>query len=95
MAKTAKAKAKKSVVKKSGDAKVPLHIVVHFVGMLHNRKRAAKFIAHAKKSKATIKVPQKEVKIINDFLAVHNLQATRTARGLELCPGGDPWKCQE
>jgi hypothetical protein len=88
-------KAKKSGAKKSGDAKVPLHVVVHFVQMLRNRKHAAKFIAHAKKSKASIKVAPKDVKVINSFLAVHKLQATRTARGLELCPGGDPWKCQD
>jgi hypothetical protein len=100
MAKNAKARlktgaAKKaSTAKKKGDAKVPLHVVVHFVRMLHDRNRAAKFIAHAKKSKATITVPRKEVKIVNDFVQEHNLQTARTRSGIDLCPGAqDPWKC--
>jgi len=86
MAKKAKA-AKKAPAKKKADAKVPLHKVVHFVRMLHDRKRAAKFIAHAKKSGAKISIPPASVTVINDFLSKHDLQ------GNDVCPTPDPFKC--
>jgi hypothetical protein len=91
MAKTAKAKAKtKAKAKKAAPAagtKVPMHKVIHFVRMLHNRKRAAKFIAHAKKTGASITLSPKGAKEIGNFLKTHNLTAT------DLCPNGDPFKC--
>lgn len=92
MAKTAKAKAKTAKAKKSGPktsagARIPMHKVVHFVRMLHNRKRAAKFIAHVKKTGASITLPPKGAKAIGSFMQAHNL-------GGDLCPTGDPWKCQ-
>jgi hypothetical protein len=93
MAKKAKAKRKTSASRKAAGTKVPVHVVVHFVRMLHDRKRAAKFIAHAKKSGVSITVPPEGVKFINGFLNDHNLQNVRTARGIELCPTTDPWKC--
>jgi hypothetical protein len=86
MAKKAKA-AKKATAKKKAGAKVPLHKVVHFVRMLHDRKRAAKFIAHAKKNGAKITIPPASVAVINDFLEKHDLQ------GNDVCPTPDPWKC--
>jgi hypothetical protein len=55
--------------------------------MLHDRKRAAKFIAHAKKSGAKISIPPASVTVINDFLAKHDLQ------GNDVCPTPDPFKC--
>jgi hypothetical protein len=93
MAKKAKAKAKTSAPRKATGTKVPMHAVVHFIGMLHDRKHAAKFIAHAKRSKASITVPPKGVKLINSFLETHNLQNARTAKGIDVCPTTDPWKC--
>jgi hypothetical protein len=97
MAKKAKAKAKaktKAKVKKAAPrtaagTKVPMHKVIHFVRMLHDRKRAAKFIAHAKKTGASITLPPKGAKAISNFLKTHNL----TAANADLCPNGDPFKC--
>jgi hypothetical protein len=93
MAKKANATGKKSASRKAAGTKVPLHAVVHFVRMLHDRKHAAKFIAQAKRSGASITVPPKGVSFVNDFLKDHNLQNARTARGIDACPTTDPWKC--
>jgi hypothetical protein len=94
MAKKAKGKRKTSASRRKAGTKVPLHVVVHFVRMLHDRKRAAKFIAHAKKSGASITIPPKGVKAIDSFLKEHNLQSVRTARGIDVCPNpNDPWDC--
>jgi hypothetical protein len=93
MAKKAKAKRKTSASRRAAGTKVPMHAVVHFIRMLHDRKHAAKFIAHAKKSKASIMVPPKGVDFINNFVQEHNLQNARTARGIDACPTTDPWKC--
>jgi len=89
-----KAKAKKTAQRKARGTKVPMHAVVHFIRMLHDRKHAAKFIAHAKRSRASITVHPKAVKFVNTFLADHNLQNARTASGIDVCPSTDPWKCQ-
>jgi hypothetical protein len=93
MAKKAKAKGKTSASRKVAGAKVPMHAVVHFISMLHDRKHAAKFIAHAKRSKASITVPPKGVTFVNRFLKNHNLINERTAKGIDACPTTDPWKC--
>jgi hypothetical protein len=93
MAKKAKAKGKTGASRKAAGTKVPMHIVVHFVKMLHDRKHAARFIAHAKKSAASITVPRSGVNFINGFVKDHNLQSVRTARGMDACPSTDPWKC--
>jgi hypothetical protein len=95
MAKKAKAKkGKTGASRKATGTKVPMHIVVHFVKMLNDRKHAARFIAHAKKSAASITVPRTGVDFINGFLKDYNLQSVRTARGMDACPGTDPWKCE-
>jgi hypothetical protein len=88
-----KAKAKTAASRKTAGTKVPMHAVVHFIRMLHDRKHAAKFIAHAKKSKASIMVPRKSVEFVNNFVQQHNLQSVRTAKGIDACPSTDPWKC--
>ena len=93
MVKKAKAKRKTSALRRAAGTKVPMHAVVHFIRMLHDRKHAAKFIAHAKRSKASITVPPKGVDFINSFVKAHNLQTIRTARGIDACPSTDPWKC--
>jgi hypothetical protein len=93
MAKKAKAKGKTSASRRTAGTQVPMHAVVHFVRMLQDRKRAAKFIAHARKSKASITVPPEGVDVINSFLQDHNLPNARSAKTIDPCPGGDPWKC--
>jgi hypothetical protein len=91
-AKKAKAKAKTGT---PAGTKVPMHIVVHFVRMLHDRKHAAKFIAHAKKSGVSITVSPKGVKAVNDFLQTRSLTTARTAAGIDDCPNADPFKCPD
>jgi hypothetical protein len=88
-----KAKAKTTASRRAAGTKVPMHAIVHFVRMLQDRKRAAKFIAHARKSKASITVPAKGVDFINGFLKDHNLPNARSAKAIDPCPTGDPWKC--
>jgi hypothetical protein len=88
-----KAKAKATASRRTAGTAVPMHAVVHFIRMLHNRKHAAKFIAHAKRSKASITVPPKGVDFINSFLENHNLPNVRAAKSIDPCPTGDPWKC--
>jgi len=89
----ARAKGKTKSPRKSEGTKVPMHAVVHFIGMLHDRKHAARFIAHAKRSGASITVPPEGVDFINNFVKEHNLQNARTVRGIDACPTTDPWKC--
>jgi hypothetical protein len=95
MAKKTKAKGKKRASQAATGTKVPMHVVVHFVRMLHDREHAAKFIAHAKRSKASIMVPPKGVDLINNYVKKHNLQTVRTARGVDACPSTNPWKCDD
>jgi hypothetical protein len=83
-------KAKKSAPKTAAGAKIPMHKVLLFVRMLHDRKRAAKFIAHAKKTGASITLPPKGAKAIGNFMQTHNL----TAQSADVCPDGDPFKCR-
>lgn len=91
--KAKKAKKKTSASRKTAGTKVPMHAVVHFIRMLHDRKHAAKFIAHAKRSKASITVPPKGVNFINSFMKDHNLPNAGAAKSIDPCPTGDPWKC--
>ena len=94
MAKKAKAAKKRAKApRKAADAKVPLHAVVHFIRTLHKHKRAARFIAHAKQSNALVTVPAKSVAFVNKFVADHNL--ANTGSPTDVCPNGDPWKCQD
>jgi hypothetical protein len=93
MAKKAKAKAKTTAARRTAGTRVPMHAVVHFIRMLQDRKHAAKFIAHAKRSKASITVPPKGVNFINSFMKDHSLPNARAAKSIDPCPTGDPWKC--
>jgi hypothetical protein len=93
MAKKTKAKVKTSASRRAAGTKVPMHAVVHFVRMLQDRKRAAKFIAHVRKSKASITIPPKGVNVINSFMQDHNFPNAKSAKTVDPCPGGDPWKC--
>jgi len=95
MAKKAKAAKKTKAAKKAkkttagrrvGAATIPLHKIVHFVRLLQRRKRAAKFVAHAKSQGASITIPAASRIAINDFLVQHNLQG-------DACPTPDPFKC--
>jgi|SRR4051812_11363416 hypothetical protein len=92
-AKKAKAKKKAGASRKAAGAKVPMHKVVHFVRMLHDRKRAAKFIAHVKEHGASVTVSPKAMKAVGSFLQAHNLAKAPMPGGVDLCPGGDPFKC--
>jgi hypothetical protein len=85
MAKKVKAKGKTSASRKAAGTKVPMHKIVHFVRMLHSRKHAAKFIASAKKSKASVMIPQKAVKFVSDFVRDRGIS--------DACPTTDPFKC--
>jgi hypothetical protein len=85
-AKKAKTAKKAAAGRKVGAATVPLHKVVHFVRLLQRRKRAAKFVAHAKDRDASITIPAASRIAINDFLVKHDLQD-------DACPTPDPWKC--
>ncbi|MET4259928.1 hypothetical protein ABIC09_004886 [Bradyrhizobium sp. S3.12.5] len=84
--KVAKTTKKGAAARRTGSATVPLHKVVHFVRLLQRKKRAAKFIAHAKNNDASITISGASQRIINNFLAQHNLQG-------DACPDPDPWKC--
>ena len=82
-AKTAK---KAAATRTVGAATVPLHKVVHFVRLLQRRKRAAKFVAHAKDHEASITIPGASRIAINNFLVKHDLVG-------DACPTPDPFKC--
>jgi hypothetical protein len=88
VAKTTKATKKTAVGRRAGAAKVPLHKIVHFVRLLQRRKRAAKFVAHAKAHEASITLPGASRIAIHNFLEQHDLLA-------DACPTPDPWKCPE
>ena len=84
MPKKAKPTTKTSAPRRAASTDMPIDAVVHFVHMLRKRNHAAKFIASAKESGATVTVPREARKVIKDFAS---------ERGIDLCPGADPWKC--
>jgi hypothetical protein len=87
-AKKARTAKKAGAGRRVGAATIPLHKVVHFVRLLQRRKRAAKFVAHAKDQGASITIPGASRIAINDFLVKHDLQD-------DACPTPDPWKCPQ
>jgi hypothetical protein len=84
--KKAKAMDKRATPRRVRAAKVPLHKIVHFVRLLQRRKRAAKFVAHAKDQQVSITLPGATRIAIHDFLDKHGMVA-------DACPTPDPWDC--
>jgi hypothetical protein len=91
-AKKASASKRTRSPKGADHAQVPMHSVVHFVRMLHDKGHAAKFIAAAKKSKAVVSVHPRHMGFVRKFLSDNQLHQGMAANVVNPCPG-PPYRC--
>lgn len=101
MAKARKVKGRKAPVKKSltkppkgkVPLRVPVHTVVKFVRMLHDKQHVDHFLETAKKSKAWVELHPSALRLVRKYVADKSLRGHMVSDVIDPIPGQDPSEC--